>query len=151
MRGVGDAATSWVLFTPRIEEFEAIWQDIDASGVPVEWPGLVADVREAYARCDVVYIPSRNESFCRVAAEAMLNGVPVVAADIEAVREVVGADSGILVPGEDVDAAVAALRSVLLDDDTRARMGAAGRSRAERFAPAAVVASLRRLYGVPAA
>jgi glycosyltransferase involved in cell wall biosynthesis len=56
-----------------------------------------------------------------------------------------------LVPAEDVPAAVAALRGLLGDEGLRARMGAAGHARAQRFEPAAVVAALRSLYGVPAA
>ena len=147
MTAVGDAASSWALYTPRNPDLEHVWSAIEAAGVPVDWFGLVPDVRDAYAHCDVVFCPSREESFCRVAAEAMLNGIPVVASDIEAVREVVG-PGGLMVPVGDTAAAGAALRGFLLDAARRERVGELAREQARGFEPAAVVAALGSLYGL---
>jgi glycosyltransferase involved in cell wall biosynthesis len=105
------------------------------------------DVREAYARCDIVFVPSRRESFCRVAAEAMLNGIPVVASDLQPLQELLGDDeAGLLVPIDDRDAAVAALRRLASDEDLRRRLGAEGRRRAAAFSPEAVARAMRALY-----
>jgi glycosyltransferase involved in cell wall biosynthesis len=151
MRALEDTDATWLLFTPRSPGLAAVWAEIDAAGARLEWPGLVPDVRLAYGRCDIVFCPSRDESFCRVAAEAMLNGIPVVASDIEAVREVVGDDGGILVPVGDVDAMAAALRKLVEDEALRSALGTSARARAGRFDPEGVVSSLARLYGVEGA
>jgi len=51
--------------------------------------GRTLDVSQAYGRADIVLCPSREESFGRIAAEAMMNSIPVVASDIPAYRELV--------------------------------------------------------------
>ncbi len=109
--------------------------------------GRQPDVRSALARCDVVLCPSTKESFCRVAGEAMLNGIPVVGSDIPAIREVLGGgDAGLLVPAGDAPAFAAAVRTLVADTGLRAQLGAAGRARAAAFAPQAVVDGLVNLY-----
>jgi len=111
--------------------------------------GKLSDVRQVYADLDIVFIPSRAESFCRVAAEAMLNGIPVVGSDIEPLRALLGDDeAGLLFPSEDVDAAGAALRKLIDDSELRAQLGAAGMERAHRFAPNSITEQLMELYGI---
>jgi len=44
----------------------------------VQWEGFQRDVSRYYAASDLVLVCSRRETFCRVAAEAMAAGVPVV-------------------------------------------------------------------------
>lgn len=113
----------------------------------VEIVGRQDDVRSAYARCEVVLCPSRQESFCRVAAEAMANGLPVVASDLATVREVIGDDdAGLLFPAGDVTAAVNALRRLVDDPVLRRGLGEVGRSRARSYDPEDVVSRLTRLY-----
>lgn len=111
------------------------------------------DVRLAYERCDVVVCPSRRDSFCRVAAEAMLNGIPVVGTDIDPIRALLGPDgsdgrAGILVPVEDPAAVAEAVSILAADAGFRRRLGDQGRQRAAAFDPASVVAALSDLYGV---
>jgi glycosyltransferase involved in cell wall biosynthesis len=52
-------------------------------------------------RSDVFLVPSLYEGFCVAAVEAMACELPVIANDIEVLREVVG-DDGIFVSAEDV-------------------------------------------------
>ena len=104
------------------------------------------DVRNVYARIDALLVPSHAESFCRIAAEAMLNGLPVVGSDLPALRELLGDDAGLCFPPRDVAAAADALRALAGDRDRAHEMGAAGRRRAQRFAPTAVVAQLQSVY-----
>jgi glycosyltransferase involved in cell wall biosynthesis len=78
---------------------------------------------------DVLVAPSRDESFGLTLAEAGLFGVPAVASDIAAHREVVGDDAGLLFNVEDADAMAAAIERVVDDPDLRRRMGDAARRR----------------------
>lgn len=77
----------------------------------------------------VVAVPSRYEAFSLVAADAMANGVPVVAFDVGGVADVVG-DAGLLAAPGNVAAFAANLGRVLADDDLAVRLGNAGRQRA---------------------
>jgi phosphatidylinositol alpha-mannosyltransferase len=145
-----DLPVRWMLFTPRTAELEPVEELLrNRPDLPVEWPGLVADVREAYARVDVVFCPSRLESFCRVVAEAMLNGIPVVASDLEPIRTLVGDDeAGLLFPTGNAREAAHALRRIVKDAALRSELGTRGRARAAAFEPAAVVDRLAELYGL---
>jgi glycosyltransferase involved in cell wall biosynthesis len=114
----------------------------------VQISGWVSDPREVYAIASVVFCPSFRESFGRVAAEAMVNGIPVVASDLPAFRELIGDnEAGLLFPPGDANAAAAALSRLVDDADLRERLGQAGRARAARFAPAVAVDTLAELYG----
>ncbi|WP_208028134.1 glycosyltransferase family 4 protein [Rhabdothermincola sediminis] len=143
-----DAPVRWAIFsTPFAGEREA-WRRVLATPPQlVSVSPLVADVSRAYARCDLVFVPSRMESFCRVAAEALLNGLPVVASDLVPLREVLAeGTAGVLFPAGDADAAADALRALVADPRRRDALGRAGRERAEAFLPGAVSRSLVRLY-----
>ncbi|WP_334142979.1 glycosyltransferase family 4 protein [Rhabdothermincola sp.] len=143
-----DAPVRWEVFsTPFVDE-RAAWRRVLATPSElVSVSPLVADVSQAYARCDLVFVPSRMESFCRVAAEALLNGLPVVASDLPPLREVLAeGTAGVLFPAGDADAAAGALRALVADPRRRDALGRAGRERAEAFLPGAVSASLARLY-----
>lgn len=113
----------------------------------VSFPGKLSEVRDAYAQCDVVLLPSLEESFGRVAAEAMLNGLPVVASDLPAVRTVLGdGAAGLLFPPGDVGKACEALKRLVDDTDLRRDLGRQGRLLAGAFEPSGVVAQLTHLY-----
>lgn len=149
----GDAPISWLLFADEGPRSDALlWRDVRrAADGRVHVVGKVADVGSAYGRCDIVLIPSLEESFCRVAAEAMLNGLPVVASDLPPIRELLGDDeAGILFPTGDVRAAATAIRQLASDATLRESMGARGRERASAFDPVGVTAQLASLYGLPA-
>ena len=106
-------------------------------GVPdaVRFAGHVDDVPRRLCDADVLLHTSADEPFGRVVVEAMLAGVPPVAAaeggPLEIVRD--GVD-GLLVDPTDTAALSAAVAGLLADPARRAAMGAAGRQRAlERF------------------
>lgn len=141
----------WLLFTnERSTGNGEVWARLRAMpGERVSVLGKLADVRLAYARCDIVFCPSLEETFCRVAAEAMLNGLPVVGSDLGPVRDLVGdGEAGLLFPAGDVDAAARAIRRLVLDRELRRGLGERGRARARAFAPGRVVAQLTGLYGL---
>ena len=153
---LGEEVVSWLIFSnPRSQESDEVWKRLRSlPSQRVTFVGKVADVRGAYAQCDIVFMPSIVESFGRVAAEAMLNGIPVVASDLPPVREVLGDDeAGLLYPPGDVDAAASRLKDLILNETLRTSLGDAGIRRARQFEPASVVESLTRLYrgGAPTA
>lgn len=100
--------------------------------------GRSSRVEELYAISDVVLIPSRQESFCRVAAEAMAAGAAVVSTNLPAVREVCG-DAAFFFPAEDTAAAAAHLRRLVASPVRVAEAARRGRRRAERFTPSEIV------------
>jgi glycosyltransferase involved in cell wall biosynthesis len=82
------------------------------------------------AEWDILVMPSRTEPFPLAALEAMVMGVPVVAADVDGMPEIVDSSTGILVAREDVSALTAAIVALAQDPGRRAELGAAGRTRA---------------------
>jgi glycosyltransferase involved in cell wall biosynthesis len=125
------------------------WEELVRMGQHrVELLGRCDDIRDALELCDVVLCPSRVESFCRVAAEAMLNGLPVMATDMPAIREVVGDDAGLLARSGDSQGFIDGLRRLIADPDLRRRLGAAGQRRAQAYAPSTVARALETLYRV---
>jgi glycosyltransferase involved in cell wall biosynthesis len=74
-----------------------------------------------------------KETFPISVLEAMAAGLPVIATDCGALGDIVGEGiEGYLVPVGDDAALAERLRGLLDDPELRARMGAAGRERAER-------------------
>lgn len=136
----------YILHRPT-EENAATWAALEAMGPErVDIVGRVADVRVAYAAADIVFVPSREESFCRIAAEAMMNGIPVVATDIPPLRHLLGDGAGLLFPPEDTVAAAEAIRSLVTDSSLRKQAGAVGRKRGEEFLPEGIGDRMLELY-----
>jgi glycosyltransferase involved in cell wall biosynthesis len=144
----------WRLFTRRADSDYAtpVWQRLDAiNSAKVTDPGPDRDVRSVYEQCDIVLVTSREESFSMVTAEAMLNGIPVVASDLEPIRDLLGGQphaAGLLFPVGDVGAATEAIRRLATDPDLRRRLGDEGRRRASQFRPDRVAARLLLSYGL---
>jgi glycosyltransferase involved in cell wall biosynthesis len=87
-----------------------------------------------YSRARCFCLPTVQEGFGIVFAEAMAAGLPVVACRAAAVPEVVrDGETGLLVPPRTPAALAAALEQVLDDDRMRKEMGMAGRARVEEL------------------
>jgi len=82
--------------------------------------GYVHDMRDFYAACDVLVLPSRAEGCPNVVLEAMAMGTTVIAADTPATREIVthGAD-GMLYPVGDREALQSAIAELLVYPEQR--------------------------------
>ncbi len=76
------------------------------------------DMRPIYARTRLLVMPSRVESYGRVAIEAAMSGIPVVAADTPGLRESTAGHARLVGDGEDWEAAV---RGVLADIEPHQR------------------------------
>lgn len=100
-------------------------------GGEVRFTGKQLDVGSVLACADLFLLPSATESFGLAALEAMAYGVPVVAAAVGGVPEVIreGLD-GFLCPMGDVDAMGAAALRILQEPGARARMGESARKHA---------------------
>jgi glycosyltransferase involved in cell wall biosynthesis len=86
---------------------------------------------QLYAAADLFVLPTRLEGFGMAVAEALAHGVPVISTRVGAIAELVGADAGILVAPEDVNALREALRRVLSEPGCLADLSAgAARARA---------------------
>ncbi len=92
-----------------------------------------SDVRPVYAAADAFVLPSSYETFSLVAFEAAASGLPVIASDVNGVRELItSGESGYLVEPRAEEIA-ARLRELAADPGLRARLGAAARESALRF------------------
>ncbi len=112
--------------------------------------GLVppAEVPRLLAGCDILAHTSQWEGLPRVAVQALLMHVPVVAFDIDGTPEVViDGHTGRLVPLNDLEAFAAALTELAADTDLRRRLGETGRQHClERFDWRRMVDQLETLY-----
>ncbi len=97
-------------------------------------PVSQADLARWYAASTLVAVPSYNESFGLVAAEAQATGTPVVAAAVGGLTTVVRDEhSGLLVDGHEAAAWASALGRVVVDDDLRLRLETGALEQARQF------------------
>jgi glycosyltransferase involved in cell wall biosynthesis len=118
-------------------------------GLRVRFVGARSDVADIVAALDVlVHASITPEPFGRVLIEGMALGRPIVATAGGGVPEIVlHEQTGLLVPGGDVDAMTSALRRLLSDAALRARFGTAGANRARsHFSLESYVAGVERVY-----
>jgi glycosyltransferase involved in cell wall biosynthesis len=77
----------------------------------VEIMGPTADMREVYAQTRVLLMPSKHESYGRVAVEAAASGIPSIVSDLPGLREAMG-DGATYVSSLDVEDWATALKRV---------------------------------------
>ncbi len=115
-----------------------------------------AEVRRIIATAGLFVLPCRRaadgdmDGLPVVLVEAMAAGVPVVTTSISGMPELVDAEVGWVVPPDDPDALLAAVREALANPEERRRRGAAGRRRVlERgYTVPRLVAAMREVLGV---
>ncbi|MFP6655474.1 MAG: glycosyltransferase family 4 protein [Myxococcota bacterium] len=100
--------------------------------------GMVSEeeLHDLYQRAALFAMPSRQEGFGLVYAEAMWHGLPCIGSDADAAGDVISdGETGLLVPYDDRPALTEAVVRILIDPDYRARLGEASRRRArDQFA-----------------
>jgi len=112
-----------------------------------------AELTALYRGAALLLFPSRYEGFGLPPLEAMAAGCPVVCSSAGALAETVG-DAALTAPADDEPALAEAALRVLRCPETRRRLVAAGRHRAEAFARldlgGALAATYARALGGPA-
>lgn len=118
-----------------VRELEALAYQVGVSDRLVVRPPVPRDeLVRWYRAADVVAVPSHNETFGLVAAEAEASGTPVVAAAVGGLRTVVEDQvSGVLVPDHDPATWARVLADLLADDVRLAALGEGARRAGERF------------------
>ena len=104
--------------------------------------------------CDLFLNPAHYEGFGRTALEAQASGLPVLASDIAAHREVLGEGALLVQEREDPQAWAEAMARLAAEPGLRAKLVARGHANAARFTPEALAplweACLAELLGVEA-
>jgi glycosyltransferase involved in cell wall biosynthesis len=120
----------------------------DRPGVHVLGPWPHELVIEALRRSLFTVAPSIwPEPFGLVALEAASAGKAIVASDIGGLHDiVVDGETGLLVPADEREPLVAALRRLIADAELRDRLGRTARERAGEFSPEAIVPRYEEAY-----
>ncbi|MFS8101996.1 glycosyltransferase [Lentzea alba] len=98
----------------------------------VRFLGTRCDVPDLLDAADVVVLTSDWEGMPIAILESLAAGRPVVASDVDGVREALAGGGGVLVPRRSPSATAAALASFLFNARACASAGAAGRASVER-------------------
>lgn len=80
-----------------------------------------SEVQKYMQQADVYLFPSYTEGFSISLVEAMANGLPVIATDVGATKDMIDGDGGIMIPIRDVEAIIQAIQT-LQDKDVRNKM-----------------------------
>jgi glycosyltransferase involved in cell wall biosynthesis len=114
----------------------------------VLFTGWIEDVPNVLSVMDIFCLPSLWEAFGIVLVEAMAMRLPIVAANVEGIPEVMkDGETGILVPPQEPEALAAAIMKLLKDKTLAKQMGEAGRKRTERlFLTSRIIEEYERLY-----
>jgi glycosyltransferase involved in cell wall biosynthesis len=130
--------------------FRRLLEELVASlevGFAVHFLGYREDVPELIGAIDLLLLPSWDEPFGLVVAEAMAVGTPVLVTDRGGVRDYVrdGLNGRLLSP-RDVDAWAAAVTDLLEDPETLARMGRESVRTAAQFNDERYCADMLEVY-----
>ena len=99
----------------------------------VTFVGQRPDTERYYAASDVFVLPSWYETFSLAAFEAASSGLPIVAAPVNGVDELIGDGEAGLIVDRDAKKLAAALAALASSPDTRERLGAAARERSAEY------------------
>jgi glycosyltransferase involved in cell wall biosynthesis len=104
---------------------------------------------EFLAAGDAYAFPSLSETFGLAVVEAAIAGLPVVASDLDVLREVLtngaGEPAALFVTG-DADGMAAGLTRITAEPELASRLAAAGRRLAEKYSPEVMCAGYERLF-----
>jgi glycosyltransferase involved in cell wall biosynthesis len=118
------------------------------SHIKVEFLGERQDITKILAASNLFVLSTNWEGFPVSILEAMRAGLPVIATDVDGVREAVtDGDNGLLVRARDLDGLVDAIRLLIADPALRERMGERGRlAYEERFSVSGMLRKTRTIY-----
>jgi len=109
--------------------------------------GKFVNVIPFYKRMDIFVLPSIYEGFGIVLLEAMAAGVPIVATNVDGIKEVViNGESGILVPPKNPEAIAEAVMQIINNPQLKKKFIEAGLKRAQLFDIKEHIMKLDNLY-----
>lgn len=112
---------------PESERLASLALELGVSN-RIDWLGHREDLPDILAASDIFVFPSRFEGFPGAVIEAMALGLPVVAFDIPAIRELVQPErNGLLAPFGDAGALAVAIERLLQDPEHARSLGGSGR------------------------
>jgi UDP-glucose:(heptosyl)LPS alpha-1,3-glucosyltransferase len=115
-------------------------------GDAVHWLGVVSDIQAIYKLADAFVLPSSYETFSLVTFEAAASGLPILAAPVNGVRELIrDGENGFLI-GTEPQGIAERLSELAADPGLRARLGGAARESALQFTWERSVAEHEQLY-----
>lgn len=114
----------------------------------VEFAGIRTDTDRILSESSIFVLATNWEGFPITILEAMRAGLPVVATDVDGVREaVVNGKTGRLFPKGDTSSLCSILQALVTDPATRIRLGQAGRKRYEaEFTRSAMLRKILEVY-----
>jgi glycosyltransferase involved in cell wall biosynthesis len=135
LAGLRDVSWEWRIAGdgPKMNDLKSMARDLGmAERVTFLGWQSPRDLAQWYHRSNLFLFPSRHEGMPNAVLEAMASGLPVVATRIAGSEELVlDGETGLLADPEDVDSLRNGLRRLLVEDETRERMGRASRKRVE--------------------
>jgi glycosyltransferase involved in cell wall biosynthesis len=117
-------------------------------GDMVRYAGFRRDVERVLSSFDIFVLPSRSEGFSIATLEAMACGLPVIVTRCGGPEEIVcHGEDGLVIDRDSPSAIAAALRHLVLDHQTRNRLGMTARqSVMSRFSKEAMIRQYTELY-----
>ncbi len=117
-----------------------------AASLPVSFAGFRSDTEWLYNAADIYCQPSRSEALPNAVIEAMCCGLPIVAADVGGISELVQQKNGKLFPPGAVDILSEHLYKLIIDENLRHKMGEASFKKSARFSNEKMVSQYMQIY-----
>jgi glycosyltransferase involved in cell wall biosynthesis len=129
-----------------LSELQTLSVEIGISN-SVKFLGKFTDVIPFYKRMDIFVLPSLYEGFGIVILEAMAMGIPVVATNVDGIKEVlINDESGILIPPKNPEAIANVVNYLIDNPQIRERFSKEGKKRASLFDIKDHLIKLDKLY-----
>ena len=145
----------WTAFRAVAERLPAVSfdvvtdRDIGIEGLPnVRQQSNLSDLEllDLYQTADILFLPLVDATANNTLLEGMACGLPVVTSDIAAVRAYLPGEEGILVPNNEVEGFVQAIRQLQENTALRSRLARGARLRAESLSWSFVANQYEALY-----
>ena len=95
----------------------------------VQLLGAWEDISPLLASAEIFILPSRWEGLSRALMEAMAAGLPVIATQVDGIKDLINDGvNGLLIPAEDAEALGNSILQLIDDTEMRNRIGAAGQA-----------------------
>ena len=126
-------------------EVEVLTKDLELKNVTLHGKLGGQELVDAYHSGDVFVIPSDREGMPLALVEASAAGLPIVASDVQGLREFVGAN-GVLVHNPSPETFAQTLNELLRDPSKLQHMSAASREWAEQYAWSELIKRIETVY-----